>query len=85
MKEMTQLTMRERRELLHHYLQELSSGITNYSISDWAVNHLLLELIKLGSKDQSVFEVVNNPSLHRLPLSVKLLESELEQSNVFTE
>ncbi|MGK7917925.1 MAG: hypothetical protein AB4038_20685 [Prochloraceae cyanobacterium] len=82
---MTQLTMRERRELLHHYLQELSSGITNYSISDWAVNHLLLELIKLGSKDQSVFEVVNNPSLPRLPLSVKLLESELEQSNVFTE
>ena len=78
---MTQLTMRERRQLLQHYLQELSSGITNYSISDWAVNHLLLELIKLGSKDQSVFEVVNNPEL---PLSVKLIEEELEQEDVFT-
>ena len=81
---MTQLTMRERRELLQHYLQELSSGITNYSISDWAVNHLLLELIKLGSKDQSLFEVVNNSELQEPPLSVKLLEEELEQENVFT-
>ena len=81
---MAQLTMRERRELLHHYLQELSSGISNYSISDWAVNHLLLELIKLTSQDQSVFEVVDRPKLHKLPLSLKLLESELEQSNPFT-
>ena len=81
---MTQLTMRERRELLQHYLQELSSGITNYSISDWAVNHLLLELIKLGSKDQSVFEVVNNPELQELPLSAKQIEEELEQEKVFT-
>ena len=76
--------MRERRELLAHYLQELSSGITNYSISDWAVNHLLLELIKLGSQDQSVFEVVNNRELQKLPLSVKLIEEELEQENLFT-
>jgi hypothetical protein len=81
---MAQLTMRERRELLAHYLQELSSGITNYSISDWAVNHLLLELIKLGSQDQSVFEVVNNRELQKLPLSVKLIEEELEQENLFT-
>ena len=81
---MTELTMRERRELLAHYLQKLSSGITNYSISDWAVNHLLLELIKLGSQEQSVFEVVNNPELQELPLSAKQIEEELEQENVFT-
>ncbi len=81
---MAPLTMRERRELLNHYLQELSSGISNYSISDWAVNHLLLDLIKLSSQDQSIFEVVNHPELHKLPLSLKLLESELEQSNPFT-
>jgi hypothetical protein len=31
-----------------------------------------------------VFEVVNNRELQKLPLSVKLIEEELEQENLFT-
>ncbi len=81
---MTELTMRERRELLVHYLQKLSSGITNYSISDWAVNHLLLELIKLSSQEQSIFELVKNPELQELSLSVEQIKEELEQEKLFT-
>ncbi len=80
---MTQLTMRERRELLCHYLQQLDSGVANYSISDWAVNRLLLHLIELGYQDQSVFEIVNNQEKSELPLPVKVIEEELKQENVF--
>ncbi|MGK7915120.1 MAG: hypothetical protein AB4038_06165, partial [Prochloraceae cyanobacterium] len=62
----------------------LADGIDNYSISDWAVNHLLLELIKLGYQEQSVFEVVNNVAQEELSLPLKDIEEELEQEKVFT-
>ena len=81
---MTRLTMKERRSLLCHHLQKLADGIDNYSISDWAVNHLLLELIKLGYQDQSVFEVVNNVEQDDKLLPLKDIEEELEQEKVFT-
>ena len=83
-KTMTRLTMRERRELLCQYLQQLASGVANYSISDWAVNHLLLELIQLSYRDRSVFEVVNEPDESGLPLPVKDIEEELTRENIFT-
>jgi hypothetical protein len=77
--------MRERRELLCHYLQAIGDGVTNYSISDWAVNHLLLELIQLGHQEQSIAEVVNAPDKYDLkfPRSIKMLEEELVQDKVF--
>ena len=81
---MARLTMRQRRELLRHYLQQLADGTENYSISDWAVNHLLLDLIKLGHQEQSVFEVVNNQDQYQLPLPLREIEQELEQEKVFT-
>ncbi len=81
---MTRLTMRERRDLLCHYLQQLASGTENYSISDWAVNRLLLDLIKLGYQDQSVKEVVNNQAQSDKPFPLRDIEKELERENVFT-
>jgi hypothetical protein len=78
--------MRERRELLCHYLQALGSGVSNYSISDRVVNHLLLELIQLGRQEQSVSDVVNHPDKYDLkfPLSISAIEAELDQEKVFT-
>ncbi|AFY79550.1 hypothetical protein Ple7327_4445 [Pleurocapsa sp. PCC 7327] len=82
---MARLTMRERRELLSYYLQQVADGATNYSISDWAVNHLLLEIIQLGKRDLSIFEVVaSDRDKSKLPLSVKEIEEELKQESVFT-
>lgn len=80
---MSQLTMRDRRQLLCHYLQQLDKGVGNYSISDWAVNHLLLELLKLGDLDRSVFEVVNDLEDFQPSLSVSTIKEELERERVF--
>jgi|FrelakmetLWP11LW_1041352.scaffolds.fasta_scaffold107343_2 hypothetical protein len=80
---MSQLTMRDRRQLLCHYLQQLDKGVGNYSISDWAVNHLLLELLKLGDLDRSVFEVVNDLEDFKPSLSVSTIKEELERERVF--
>jgi hypothetical protein len=80
---MSQLTMRDRRQLLCHYLQQLDKGVGNYSISDWAVNHLLLELLKLGDLDRSVFEVVNDLGDFKPSLSVSTIKEELERERVF--
>jgi hypothetical protein len=76
--------MRERRQLLCHYLQQLDKGVGNYSISDWAVNHLLLELLELGDLDRSVFEVVNDLEDFKPFLSISTLEEELERERVFS-
>lgn len=81
---MSRLTMRERRHLLCHYLQQLEKGVGNYSISDWAVNHLLLELLELGDLDQSVFEVVKDLEDFKPFLSISTLEEELEKERVFS-
>lgn len=78
--------MRERRELLCHYLEVLGEGVAHYSISDWVVNHLLLELIQLAHQEQSVFDAVNHPTQDNLQFPVRLdtLKEELEQEKVFT-
>ncbi len=80
---MSRLTMRERRQLLCHYLQQLDKGVGNYSVSDWAVNHLLLELLELGDLDRSVFEVVNNLEDFKPFLSISTVKEELEKERVF--
>jgi hypothetical protein len=81
---MSQLTMRERRQLLCHYLQQLEKGVGNYSVSDWAVNHLLLELLELGDRDRSVFEIVNDLEDFKLPLSISAMEEELKRERLFS-
>lgn len=79
---MLRLTMKERRELLCHYLQDLSDRVANYSISDWAVDRLLLALIKLGDRDRSIFEVINEKDKLDLP---SLIEETIERESLFTE
>lgn len=82
---MKKLTMRERRNLLCYYLQAINSGVANYSISDWAVNHLLLELIQIAHQERSLSDVVNSAAQDDLKfsLSIDAIERELEQEKVF--